>query len=484
MSKFIMAIDQGTTGSTVSLYDFHGEKVDSADQDFQQIFPQPGWVEHNPGDIWQSILGPMSQLRARHDLKQVACIGITNQRETVLVWDRKNGEPVHNALVWQDRRTADFLRKLKKNGVEKKVQSKTGLLLDPYFSASKIRWILDADKNSRKRDLAVGTMDSYVLWKLSREHKTDVSNASRTMLMNLQTLQWDAELCRLFAVPENFLPQIRPSGGLFGKTHGVPGLPDGIPITGMIGDQQSALFGQGAWSAGQTKCTFGTGSFILQNTGAKPVRSRSRLLTTVAWQFAGEEPIYALEGGAFVCGAAVQWLRDGLKIIKTSSEVEALAEQVPDSGGVVFVPALTGLGAPHWNAEARGVIWGLTRGSTSAHIARATLEAMALQNVEIFRAMEKDSAKKMKQLKVDGGACANNLLMQLQADFLGAPIERPQDLESTSRGAMLMAGLGSSLFQKKDLQRLLRIDRVFQPQLSAKNRSTKLTQWSSIVKKA
>lgn len=483
MQKFIMSIDQGTTGTTISLYDLKGMLVRSKDQDFPQNFPQPGWVEHKPEDIWQSVLSGITALSRELDLKGVQAIGITNQRETVMVWDRKSGHTLGNAIVWQDRRTQQVTEKLKKRGLEKQIQKRTGLLLDPYFSASKIQWILNQHSGSRKKQLAVGTVDTYLLWRLTagKSFATDVTNASRTMLMNLQSLQWDASMCKLFQVPEAFLPTIRTSCDQYGHTLGVPGLPDGIPITGIIGDQQAALFGQGAFQSGECKCTFGTGSFILMNTGKKRVHSRNRLLTTVAWQWPGQPAVYALEGGAFVCGAAVQWLRDGMKLFDHSADVEKLAASVSDTDGVVFVPALTGLGAPHWRPEVRGQISGLTRGSTSAHIARATLEAMALQNVDIMQAMQKDSSQKIKRLRVDGGAAANNLLMQMQSDLLAVPVDRPRELETTSKGAMLMAGLGAGIFSAKDLGQLIAIEKEFRPAMSAKVRSAKLKVWESAI---
>ncbi|MEI7973634.1 MAG: glycerol kinase GlpK, partial [Bdellovibrio sp.] len=446
--------------------------------------PRPGWVEHDPERIWHSVVQGIQEVSLQYSLRGLQAIGITNQRETLVLWEPQNQKPLHPAIVWQDRRTQGALEKLKKKNWEKKIQARTGLLLDPYFSASKLQWLLQQNPTWKKRDLACGTIDTYILAKLTqgRAHATDVSNASRTMLMDLKSLQWSDELCRLFQVPAHFLPQILPSNASFGVTRAVPGLPDGVPITGILGDQQAALFGQGAWSEGDAKCTFGTGSFVLLNTGKKLVRSKSRLLSTLAWQLQGADPVYALEGGAFVCGAAVQWLRDSLKIIHNSSEVEALARSVSDSEGVIFVPALAGLGAPHWVPQARACLLGLTRGSTSAHIARATLEAMALQNVELFRAMEKDTGKRMRRLRVDGGACANSMLMQMQADYSGLRLQRPKDLESTTRGAFLMAALGAGLASAGDLKKYLDLDQEFIPQLSPKERQKKLEQWTWAVR--
>lgn len=484
MSETIMSIDQGTTGTSVSLFSLKGRKIASADHDFPQSFPRPGWVEHDPELIWQSVVKGIREVSRQHSLRKLQAIGITNQRETLVLWEPQSQRPLHPAIVWQDRRTQEALEKLRKKNWEKKIQARTGLLLDPYFSASKLQWLLQQNPSWKNRDLACGTIDTYLLAKLTqgRAHATDVSNASRTMLMDLKSLQWSDELCRLFQVPTHFLPQILPSNSTFGLTRAVPGLPDGVPITGILGDQQAALFGQGAWTEGDAKCTFGTGSFVLLNTGKKLIRSKSRLLSTIAWQLRGADPVYALEGGAFVCGAAVQWLRDSLKIIQNSAQVESLARSVSSSEGVIFVPALTGLGAPHWVPQARACLLGLTRGSTSAHIARATLEAMALQNVELFRAMEKDSVKKMRLLRVDGGACSNSLLMQMQSDFSGLRLQRPKDLESTTRGAFLMAALGAELASVQDLKKWLEIEQEFLPQMALKERKKKLDEWTWAVK--
>jgi len=492
MPSHILAIDQGTTGSTVIILNSYGQVKAKVNQEYKQIFPRPGWVEHDPEDIWNSVLDVMGRALGQAGLtgQDVAAIGITNQRETTLVWERSSGKPIHNALVWQDRRTADFCAKLKKAGMEKKFKSKTGLVLDPYFSGTKIRWIIDNVPGVKARakdgDLAFGTVDSFLLWRLTRGavHATDVSNASRTLLMDLKSLAWDPGLCKILGVPEPLLPKIMPSIGVFGHTENVPGLPDGIPISGIAGDQQAALFGQACFDVGEAKCTYGTGSFLLLNTGPKPVTSRSGCLTTVAWQWEGKTT-YALEGSAFICGAAVQWLRDGLNIIHSSPEIEALAASVPDSGEVQFVPALTGLGAPHWDPQARGVICGITRGSTKAHLARATLEGMAMQNVELLVAMQKDLKKKLKTLKVDGGASANNLLMQIQADFLGVKCVRPKMIETTSAGAAFMAGLGVGYWKNLgDVKKVWREDREFKPALSEKLRRERLNRWQDAVTRA
>jgi glycerol kinase len=422
----------------------------------------------------------------------VACIGITNQRETALLWERRTGKPLGNAIVWQCRRTASFCEGLRKKGLEPMVRDRTGLVLDPYFSASKFRWLLNdidgARGRARRGEIVAGTIDCYLLARLTGGvvHATDVSNASRTSLMNLGTLDWDPDLLKLFNVPRNLLPDIIPSSGDLGRTLGMPGLPDGIPITGIAGDQQSALFGQAGFDRGAAKCTFGTGSFILMNTGHDRMHSDAGLLSTVAWQLPGQKtPVYALEGGAFICGAAVQWLRDELGIIKRAADIEKLAAGVPDAGGLEFVPALTGLGAPHWDPDARGVISGLTRGASAAHLARATLEAMALQNVDILRAMERDLGRRMGELKVDGGAAANNLLMQLQANYLGRDIMRPKVIETTVAGACFLAGLGVGIWKDTDsLAKVWRADRRFPCRMSSGPRRRRLEAWQRAVNRA
>ena len=492
--KVILAIDQGTTGTTVAVMNVRGNLLGSVNHEFPQIYPKPGWVEHDPNDIWTSVLKGIRGVFRKGLCKpaDVACIGITNQRETALLWERHSGKPVANAIVWQCRRTAAFCEGLKRKGFESMVRDRTGLVLDPYFSASKFRWLLDATEGARGRakngDLAAGTIDAFLLYRLTggAVHATDVSNASRTSLMNLQTLDWDPELLKLFNVPRGILPAIVPSSGELGFTSGVTGLPDGIPISGIAGDQQSALFGQAGFERGAAKCTFGTGSFILMNTGHDRMHSDAGLLSTVAWQLPGEKfPVYALEGGAFVCGAAVQWLRDELGIIKRAPDIESLALQVPDSAGVEFVPALTGLGAPHWDPEARGMISGLTRGAGAAHLARATLEAMALQNVDILRAMERDLGRRMRALKVDGGAAANNLLMQLQADYLGREIVRPKVIETTAAGACFLAGLGVGLWRDVDaIAKVWRAETTFPSRMGPGPRRRRLEAWRVAVNRA
>ncbi len=494
MSQYILAIDQGTTGTTVALMDHVGILLGKVNHEYEQIFPKPGWVEHNPEAIWESVLMGIRDVLGRSGTnpKLIAAIGITNQRETTVIWDRKTSQPIANAIVWQCRRTTEQCEKLKKNkSLKKSITSKTGLVIDPYFSATKFQWLLDNVSGARKRavagELAGGTIDSFLLWRLTNGsvHATDVSNASRTMLMNIEKGGWDKDLLKTFKVPALLLPKIMPSSGEFGVTSQVPGLPDGIPITGIAGDQQAALFGQACFKVGDAKCTFGTGSFLLMNTGAKRIRSKHGLLTTVAWQLKGEKKLtYAIEGGAFICGAAVQWLRDGLGLIKNSSEVEDLARQVQNTGGVEFVPALTGLGAPHWNPYARGMISGLTRGSTKAHLARATLEAMALQNADILLAMQKDLGAKLSNIRVDGGAAANNLLMQLQADYLGQAVERPKMIETTVAGSAFLAGLGCGFWKsQREITEVWKKDQYFEPLLSAKDRKLRFEKWQDAIER-
>ena len=492
--KAILAIDQGTTGTTVAVMNTRGVLLGSVNYEFPQIYPKPGWVEHDPEAIWASVLKGIRAVFRKGLCKpaDVASIGITNQRETSLLWERRSGKPLGNAIVWQCRRTASFCEGLRKKGLEPMVRDRTGLVLDPYFSASKFRWLLNdiegARGRARRGDIAAGTIDSYLLYRLTggAVHATDVSNASRTSLMNLRTLDWDPELLKLFNVPKKLLPEIIPSSGDLGRTQGVPGLPDGVPIAGIAGDQQSALFGQAGFDRGAAKCTFGTGSFILMNTGQDLMHSDAGLLSTVAWQLPGQKtPVYALEGGAFICGAAVQWLRDELGIIKRAPDIEQLASQVPNAGGVEFVPALTGLGAPHWDPGARGVISGLTRGAGAAHIARATLEAMALQNVDILRAMERDLGRRMVDLKVDGGAAANNLLMQLQADYLGREIIRPKVIETTVAGACFLAGLGVGIWKDTEaLAKVWRADQRFPSRMGTGPRRRRLESWQQAVSRA
>jgi glycerol kinase len=492
VSDLVLAIDQGTTGSTIALMDAEGRLLTSVSHEFPQIFPQPGWVEHDPESIWDSVEQGLAAVFAdgTYDASDVSAIGITNQRETAVLWDAETGKAVHNAIVWQCRRTTDVCEKLKAEGHEALIKARSGLVLDPYFSATKFKWLLDNGADTQALldagRLRAGTIDSYLIWRLSagQAHKTDVSNASRTSLMELNSLSWDDELLSIFGVPEAILPEICPSSGRFAVTNGVAGLPDGIPISGVAGDQQSALFGQACFDVGDAKCTFGTGSFILMNAGEKPVASNSGLLSTVAWQLKGQQAVYALEGGAFVCGAAVQWLRDQLGIIQNAPDVEALAQTVEDAGGVEFVPALAGLGAPYWAPEARGTLTGLTRGSGRGEIARATLDAMALQNADILDAMEKDIGSRMYSLKVDGGASANNFLMQLQADYLNRPITRPEVIETTVAGACFLAGLGEGVWHSPDeVAKVWRSDRSFDVAITDDARTSRFASWQSAVAK-
>lgn len=491
---YILAIDQGTTGTTINLVSPRGDTVARVNQEFRQFYPKPGWVEHKPDDIWKSVLATIEACLKKGRVKatDIAAIGITNQRETVVMWDRKNHRPIYNAIVWQDRRTSVECDQWKSEGLEAMIREKTGLVIDPYFSASKFRWLLENVTGLRARaengGIAAGTIDTYLLWRLTggTVHATDVSNASRTQLMNITTGQWDADLLKHFGVPASVLPEIRDSSGHFGETKGLNVLPDGIPITGIAGDQQAALFGQTCFEIGESKCTYGTGSFLLINTGQRRIPSQAGLLTTAAWRLKGEtEMTYALEGGAFVCGAAVQFLRDQLGFIKESKEIEKLASSVKDSEGVEFVPALTGLGAPYWDPFARGLICGLTRGTTRAHIARATLEAMALQNTEILLAMRSDLGGELGAVRVDGGASSNNMLMQLQADYLGVDVIRPKMIETTSAGAAYLAGLGAGIFSSVgEIKKIWKTDRTFKAKMTNEAREERLKKWRQAVDRA
>ncbi len=486
--RHVIAIDQGTTGSTVLVLDETLTIRGRGYKEFRQIYPQPGWVEHDPEDIWASVIAALGQAMQGIEASTIAAIGITNQRETSVLWDRKTGTPAHNAIVWQDRRTADRCAELKAAGKEARVKQLTGLTIDPYFSGTKIHWLLGNVDGLRARvgEIAFGTIDTFLIWRLTGGlHVTDVTNASRTLLMDLSTLAWSDELCETIGVPKQVLPEIVASSGSVGQTKGVPGLPDGIPIAGIAGDQQSALFGQACFSPGDAKCTYGTGAFILMNTGDKPVASRSGLLTTVGWKLSNGELRYALEGSAFIAGAAVQWLRDGLQFFSSAKEVEALATSVPDSGGVIVVPAFAGLGAPHWRPEARGSITGLTRGTTRAHIARATLEGIALQNVDILTAMATDAGQALGTLKVDGGAAANDLLMQFQSDVLGVEICRPAMVETTALGAAFLAGLGAGVWKDQDqIRKTWKLDRTFTPTSDRARVKEHLGRWDAAVAKA
>jgi len=489
--RHVIAIDQGTTGSTVLILDEKLKLRGRGYKEFRQIYPKPGWVEHDPEDIWSSVTHALGAALADSKIEpaSIAAIGITNQRETTVLWDRKTTKPVHNAIVWQDRRTADRCAELK--GKEARVRELSGLTIDPYFSGTKVSWLLHnvsgLAAQAKAGAIAFGTVDSYLLWRLTAGavHATDVTNASRTLLFDLHTLAWSDELLEVIGVPRALLPEVVASSGPVGTTRGVPGLPDGIPIAGLAGDQQSALFGQACFAPGDAKCTYGTGAFILMNTGDKPVASKSGLLTTVAWKLASGELRYALEGSAFIAGAAVQWLRDGLGLIKSAAEVEALATSVADSGGVIVVPAFAGLGAPHWRPDARASISGITRGTTKAHIARATLEGIALQNVDILRAMERDAGRALTTLKVDGGAAANDLLMQFQSDVLGVDIARPELVESTALGAAFLAGLGTGVWRDTDaITKTWREQRRFRPTAERGWVKDHLARWDAVVAKA
>ena len=492
MGRYLLAIDQGTTGSTALVIDRNLAIVGKKTIDFPQHFPQPGWVEHNPEEIWSSVRDAVTAVLDTTAIApaDIAAIGITNQRETSLLWDKKTGAPAANAIVWQCRRTSEFCQELKNKGLETLFRRRTGLVLDPYFSGTKVRWLLDNVAGLRAHaengEMAFGTIDSFLVWRLSggNAHVTDVSNASRTLMMNIHSLEWDEELLRHLEVPEEILPDIRPSSEVYAETSGLDFLPDGIPISGMAGDQQAAMFGQACFDSGEGKCTYGTGAFLLVNTGTSPISSHNGLLTTVAWQI-GDQTNYALEGSSFIAGAAVQWLRDGLGIINNSLEIEALAASVPDSGGVVFVPALTGLGAPHWNAEARGVIAGLTRGSTSAHLARATLEGIALQIHDLVEAMNEDRGAAVHTFKVDGGAAANNLLMQMQSDLLTVPVVRPKTVETTALGAAMLAGLAVGFWDSLDqIKQHWSEDRRFTPQIDEPKKQELLQRWRDAIGKA
>jgi glycerol kinase len=490
-ADLLLAIDQGTTGTTSLVMDTAGRTLGRATREFRQHFPEPGQVEHDAGEIWQSVLDATEGALAAAGVKgdRIAAIGITNQRETTLVWERSSGRPIHRAIVWQDRRTSGTCAALRAAGHEDAVEATTGLVLDPYFSGTKLAWILDhvpgARDRAEKGELAFGTIDSFLVWRLSggKVHATDVTNASRTLLMNLATLDWDPAMLALFRAPRAVLPKIVGSAERIAVTAGFPGLPDGVPIAGIAGDQQAALFGQACFGVGDAKCTYGTGAFVLANIGSKPLRSRFGLLTTVAGK-AGGEVAFALEGSAFIAGAAVQWLRDGLKIIQSASEIEALARSVPDSGGVRFVPALSGLGAPYWDAEARGLICGLTRGTTAAHLARATLEGVALEVNDLLSAMADDLGKPLARMRVDGGAAANDLLMQFQADVGPIAIERPAELESTARGAAMLAGVGAGLFPTiAAAAGMSRADRRFDPSMSSEARDAHRRQWAEAIER-
>jgi len=488
MEKFILSIDQGTTSSRAIVFDHQGNIVSVAQKEFTQIYPEPGWVEHDANEIWSSQAGVVAEAIFKAGLKAVniAAIGITNQRETTVVWDKETGKPVYNAIVWQDRRTAKSCDDLKEKGLDKLILQKTGLIVDAYFSATKIEWILNNVPGAKEKalagKLAFGTIDSWLIWNLTggRTHVTDVTNASRTMLFNIHTLQWDQELLDIFNVPKSMLPDVRSSSEIFGETAGEI-LATKIPIAGIAGDQQAALFGQMCTKTGMVKNTYGTGCFMLMNIGNKPTLSDNNLITTIAWKI-GDQVQYALEGSIFIGGAVVQWLRDGLQIISSAPEVEELANKVTDNGGVYVVPAFTGLGAPHWNQDARGTIVGLTRGTTSAHIARAALESIAFQTMDVLKAMEADSGISIQELRVDGGATVNDLLMQIQADVLQAKVVRPQITETTAMGAAYLAGLAVGFWTSiEDIEQQWKINRTFQP-ANDKHAVPSIKGWHRAVK--
>jgi len=470
MNQYILALDQGTTSSRAVVFDKKGTIISVAQKEFTQIFPKPGWVEHDPDEIWSTQAGMAAEAVSKKGLKasQLAAIGITNQRETVVVWDKNTGEPVYNAIVWQDKRTADYCDELKKEGKSNLIREKTGLVIDSYFSGTKVKWILDNVEGAREKaeagDLVLGTIDTWLIWKMTDGglHITDVTNASRSMLFNINTMDWDDELLELLTIPKNMLPEVKQSSEVYGHT--TPNLfATPIPIAGIAGDQQAALFGQMCTKQGMVKNTYGTGCFMLMNIGEQPIVSKNNLLTTVAWKINGKTH-YALEGSIFIAGAVVQWLRDSLNIIKTSSEVEKLASSVDSSDGVVFVPAFAGLGAPHWNQKAQGTIFGLTRGSTDAHIARAALESIAYQTMDILKAMEADSGISIKELRVDGGATVNDMLMQFQADVLNTVTVRPKIVETTVMGAAYLAGLAVGYWESpKEIQDIWQTDIHFNP---------------------
>ncbi len=491
-ANHVLAIDQGTTGTTVLVLDRRLQVRAKVNQEFRQIFPKPGWVEHDLEDIWGSTVATLRRALREAGVRgnEVAAIGITNQRETAAAWDRRTGRPLHHAIVWQDRRTAAACARRKEEGREPRVRERTGLVLDPYFSATKLEWLLENVKGLRQKaeggDAAFGTIDSFLVWRLTggAAHVTDVSNASRTLLMDLRTRTWDREMLDLFGVPGAALPEIRASSEVYGTTRGVKVLPDGIPVAGMAGDQQAALFGQACFSPGDAKCTYGTGAFLLQNVGPEPVASTKGLLSTVAWSVGGEVA-YALEGSSFIAGAAVQWLRDGLGIIRRSAEVEALAKQVKDTGGVVFVPALAGLGAPHWRPDARGVVRGIDRGTTAAHLARATLEGIAFLIHDLAEAMRGEAHRPIPVFKVDGGASQNDLLMQFQADLLGIPVERPRLVETTAFGAAFLAGLATGVWKdREEIRKAWKPGKRFEPRMGEAERAERLARWRRAVEAA
>ena len=490
MEKYILALDQGTSSSRAIVFDRHGQTKAVSQKEFTQIFPKPGWVEHNPMEIWSSQAAVIAEAITSIDINglNIAAIGITNQRETTIVWDAETGTPVYNAIVWQDRRTSEYCDSLKKDGRTDLIRSKTGLIIDAYFSATKIRWILENVPGARQKaeegKLRFGTVDTWLIWMLTRGevHVTDVSNASRTMLFNIHTLEWDKELMELFDIPESMMPEVKSSSEVYGYTKTTLFAHE-VPIAGIAGDQQAALFGQMCTEPGSVKNTYGTGCFLLMNSGERPIMSSNNLLTTVAWKI-GDTVNYALEGSIFVAGSVVQWLRDGLGIIKSSSEVEELAASVPDNGGVYYVPALTGLGAPHWDQYAKGSIYGISRGTTAAHIARAALEGIAFQTMDIVNAMQKDAGITLKELKVDGGASRNNLLMQFQADVLETSVIRPTVTETTALGAAYLAGLAVGYWESLDhIKSQWGVEKEFKPMAAPKDVAALKEGWADAIRR-
>jgi glycerol kinase len=491
MPRYVLALDQGTTSSRAIVFDRRGRPRATARQEFFQHYPQPGWVEHDPADLWEtSRLTALAALaQANLTGRDLAAIGLTNQRETTLLWERRTGRPLHRAIVWQDRRTTAMCARLKRQGLEPLFRRKTGLLLDPYFSGTKLAWLLDHIPGARRRagrgELAFGTVDTWLLWQLTggRVHATDVSNASRTLLFNLRTGDWDDTLLKTLRIPRELLPAVCDSSGILGEVTGVPAL-RGVPIAGIAGDQQAALFGQACWSPGMAKNTYGTGCFLLLNTGEKPVTSKHQLLTTIAWRIGGKTE-YALEGSVFIGGAVVQWLRDGLGLIARSADIEALAARVPDNGGVCLVPAFAGLGAPHWDPAARGLITGLTRGTTAAHLARAAIESIAFQSADLIGAMQADAGLRLHELRVDGGATANNALLQFQSDLLRVPVVRPRTTETTALGAAYLAGLAVGFWKNRaEIARFWVADRTFRPKAAPAAMRQIQADWHRAVDRA
>jgi glycerol kinase len=493
MARYVLALDQGTTSSRAILFDADGQPLTIAQKEFPQFFPQPGWVEHNPEDIWNTQLGVAQEAISKAGIRasDIVAIGVTNQRETTLVWERKTGKPIHNAIVWQDRRTADLCERLKADGYADDIRSRTGLVIDAYFSGTKIAWILDHVPGSRERarngELAFGTVDTWLLWNVSggRLHVTDVSNASRTLLYNIHSRSWDSTLLELLNVPKELLPEVKPSSAVYGESDPKL-LGAAIPLGGAAGDQQAATFGQACLTPGSVKNTYGTGCFLLMNTGERAVESPGGLLTTIGWQLKDQkQPVYALEGSVFIAGAAIQWLRDGLGLIRTSAESEGLAASVPDTGGVYVVPAFVGLGAPYWDSFARGTIVGLTRGSSRAHIVRATLESIAYQSRDVVDVMMRETGLKLDTLRVDGGATANNWLMQFQADILGVPVQRPAITETTALGAAYLAGLAVGFWASPEqIAAHWKVDRTFEPRLPADRREALYRGWRRAVERS